>query len=75
MREIQNIPHKILKKFKMVKLQKTIRGNGSILWSVNLPLDIISQMGWERGDKLDVTKNFDLIIISKTKKEDSNDNE
>ncbi len=53
----------------MVKLQKTIRGNGSIVYSMNIPLDIIDQIGWEKGDELEMIKNFDRLIITKKIKE------
>jgi len=36
----------------MPKLQQIIRANGSLIHSVNLPLEGIEITGWEKGDEL-----------------------
>jgi len=47
----------------MAKLQKTVRGNGSVVFSINIPLEIIEQMDWKKGEILEILKNFDRLII------------
>ena len=39
----------------MAKLQQIVRQNGSTVSSVNLPLEIVSEMGWKKGQKLEIT--------------------
>lgn len=36
----------------MAKLQSIKRENGTFIFSVNIPIDIIRDLGWERGDVL-----------------------
>lgn len=36
----------------MPKLQQITRSNGSIVHSVNIPLEIIELTGWKKGDEL-----------------------
>ncbi len=36
----------------MPKLQKIKRSNGSVVHSVNIPLELIEELGWEKGTKL-----------------------
>lgn len=38
----------------MPKLQQIERSNGSIVSSVNLPLEVIEASGWEKGDELNI---------------------
>ena len=33
----------------MAKLQKIKRSNGSVVYSINIPLEIIEELGWEKG--------------------------
>ncbi len=53
----------------MTKLQKIKRTNGSVVHSVNIPLDIIEELDWKKGDDLTLeTKNLgngQIITISK----------
>ena len=36
----------------MPKLQRIRRSNGSLSYSVNIPLEIIEQLSWKKGDPL-----------------------
>ena len=58
----------------MPKLQRIKRANGSLVHSVNIPLEIIEDLGWEKGSDLELetlnNDGKDVIIISK-KEEDS----
>ena len=36
----------------MAKLQKIKRSNGSVVYSVNIPLEIIEELEWEKGVEL-----------------------
>jgi bifunctional DNA-binding transcriptional regulator/antitoxin component of YhaV-PrlF toxin-antitoxin module len=47
----------------MAKLQKTTRGNGSVVWSLNIPQEIMEQMKWEKGQELEIVKNFDRLVV------------
>ena len=53
----------------MVKLQQIKRANGSIVSSVNLPLEIIEKFEWKKGDELKISEWDDcgesIIKISK----------
>ena len=56
----------------MAKLQKIKRANGSLVYSVNIPLEIIDELKWEKGDNLILEKdnlNKDSIIINLGEKE------
>ncbi len=60
----------------MPKLQRIKRSNGSVVFSVNIPLEIIEELCWEKGDDLIITwKNLgdkDIIIIENDEKEETN---
>lgn len=51
----------------MPKLQRIDRANGSQAFSVNIPLDIIEELGWKKGDILEIEvypdKSGKLAII------------
>lgn len=54
----------------MAKLQKIKRSNGSIVYSVNIPKEIIDDINWEKGEELDLEATQDesgnkIIIVSK----------
>ena len=36
----------------MPKLQRIKRSNGSVVFSMNIPLEIIEELGWEKGAEL-----------------------
>ena len=36
----------------MPKLQRIKRSNGSTIFSMNFPLSLMEQMGWEKGEEL-----------------------
>ncbi len=36
----------------MPKLQRIKRANGSVVFSMNIPLEIIEELGWEKGAEL-----------------------
>lgn len=36
----------------MPKLQRIKRANGSLVFSVNIPLELIEEIGWEKGIEL-----------------------
>ncbi len=38
----------------MAKLQKIKRSNGSVVYSVNIPLEIIEELDWEKGAELSI---------------------
>ena len=56
----------------MPKLQRIKRSNGSLVYSVNIPLEIIEELGWEKGTELslEIQKVRDNQIILVFKKED-----
>jgi len=35
-------------------LQRIKRSNGSLVYSVNVPLELIEELGWEKGDELEL---------------------
>jgi len=39
----------------MSKLQRTVRNNGSVITSVNIPKEVIEKMDWKKGARLIVT--------------------
>ncbi len=50
----------------MPKLQKITRSNSSFVYSVNLPLDMIEELGWEKGDDISLeVKERKIIMVSK----------
>ena len=36
----------------MPKLQRIKRSNGSLVYSINIPLEIIEELEWEKGSEL-----------------------
>lgn len=38
----------------MPKLQRIQRSNGSLVFSVNIPLEIIEELDWEKGNMLEL---------------------
>ena len=56
----------------MPKLQRIKRSNGSLVYSVNIPLEIIEELAWEKGIDLDleIQKLGDRSVIIIFKKED-----
>ena len=61
----------------MAKLQKITRTNGSSVFSVNIPLELIEQLKWAKGDVL-LINVLDMglagdpprIMIERSKNED-----
>ena len=57
----------------MTKLQRIKRANGSVIYSVNIPKEIIEELGWEKGTNLDLESWTDygkkVIKISKNEVE------
>lgn len=45
----------------MPKLQQVKRANGSVVHSVNLPLEAIEELGWKKGVQLTVEVNTDNL--------------
>ena len=63
----------------MPKLQRIKRSNGSLVYSVNIPLEIIEELCWKKGDPLSLeSKNIgvkDIIIISNEEGDEINEKE
>ena len=63
----------------MPKLQRIKRSNGSLVFSVNIPLEIIEELCWKKGDDLSLeNKNIgekDIIIISNEEGDEINEKE
>ena len=57
----------------MPKLQRIKRSNGSLVYSVNIPLEIIEELEWKKGSNLALeiqkTKDNPGIIIFKNEDE------
>ena len=57
----------------MPKLQRIKRSNGSLVYSVNIPLEIIEELEWEKGTKLSIeikeVGDNQLIMVFKKKDE------
>ena len=53
----------------MTKLQMIKRANGSVSFSVNIPLAMLKDMGWEKGENLSFEiakmRDRDVLIISR----------
>lgn len=49
----------------MPKIQKIKRKNGSDVYSVNLPLEIIEYLDWQKGQELDAIEDHGRVILSK----------
>ena len=60
----------------MPKLQRIKRVNGSLVFSVNIPLEIIEELEWEKGTNLSLEiqhiENNSVIMIFKEKEEEYN---
>ena len=41
----------------MPKLQQITRANGSVVSSINLPLEDILRLGWQKGDELVISNS------------------
>ena len=56
----------------MSKLQRIKRSNGSLVFSVNIPLEVIEDIGWEKGQELllEVKKIDDKNVLIIFKSED-----
>jgi antitoxin component of MazEF toxin-antitoxin module len=54
----------------MSRLQKIVRKNNSEVYSVNLPLEVVEEVGWEKGQELDVKGDGENVIISKKEEEE-----
>lgn len=56
----------------MPKLQRIKRSNGSLVFSINIPLEIIEELCWEKGNELnlEVKRYKESSIIMVFKKED-----
>ena len=56
----------------MGKLQMTKRANGSLLYSVNIPLEVIERIGWQKGQEIDFEiqgpNEAQFLILSKGEK-------
>lgn len=65
-------------KTKMPKLQRIKRSNGSLVFSLNIPLEIIEELEWEKGTELDLEiqkVGSDSIIKVFKKKDEINEKE
>ena len=51
----------------MSKLQRIKRSNGSCIFSVNIPLEAIEELNWEKGSELRLIVVKGKLIISKEK--------
>jgi len=47
----------------MPKLQCIKRANGSLVYSINIPLNIINAMGLKKGDNLSVEISADSSLV------------
>ena len=54
----------------MPKLQRIKRANGSLVYSVDIPLEIIEELNWEKGIKLSLEIEKGGLIIMVFKPED-----
>ena len=61
----------------MPRLQKIKRSNGSLVYNINIPLEIIEQLDWEKGDDLTLeiqdSEFGKKVIIFKKKEVNTND--
>jgi len=61
----------------MSKLQMVKRGNGSVVYSSNIPIAIIKDLGWHKSDILSLeigkVRGRDVIIIFKEDVENGRD--
>ena len=42
----------------MARLQQIKRANGSVVSSVNLPVEVINELNWSKGDELIVEVDY-----------------
>jgi len=49
----------------MPKLQRIKRANGSLIYSVNIPRDIIEELEWKKGSNLILELNGQIIMVFK----------
>ena len=56
----------------MPKLQRVKRSNGSVVFSVNIPLEIIEELEWKKGNNLslEIQKAKDNSVIIVFRQED-----
>jgi len=47
----------------MAKLQRIKRANGSLVFSVNIPLELIEELKWKKGLELQILTEFGKLII------------
>ena len=61
----------------MAKLQQIIRSNGTLSHSVNIPGEIIEELGWKKSDELELEASIfdgrDILKIVKCGQEVKND--
>jgi len=61
----------------MPKLQRIKRSNGSLVFSVNIPLELIEELDWEKGQELSIEiKKVGInqfVMIFKNEEEEKND--
>lgn len=55
----------------MPKLQKITRTNGSCVYSVNIPLEVIEELNWGKGDivSVEVLENGGIRITLESKED------
>ena len=60
----------------MPKLQRIKRTNGSLVFSINIPLEIIEELEWEKGINLSLEiqtiKDNSVIMVFKEEENDGN---
>ena len=63
----------------MPKLQRIKRANGSLVYSMNIPLEVIEELDWKKGDELSIEiqkvrgrKNI-LVFKKEEEKEENSD--
>jgi len=54
----------------MTKLQMIKRANGTVSYSVNIPLSILRDIGWEKGEKVSFRILDDKLLIWRDEVED-----
>ena len=66
---MQNLMKLVIQDIKMPKLQRIKRSNGSLVFSVNIPLEIIEQLDWEKGNELSLeirkVRDKEIIMVFK----------
>ncbi len=57
----------------MPKLQRIKRSNGSLVYSVNIPLEFIEELGWEKGNDLALerrkVRDNEIIMVFRKEEE------